>query len=192
MSETAEQNIARIMHEQNVGRTTAEHVHASEKRIEAMLAAGHPTRTEQDELAAPPAPVDAVNELGAVARAHPSTYINLNRDGEFILTCGGENCDWKLTVPQGTHLDARGEHSRHAGEQLHAAVLRAGYVLADHTEYAADHAHAGLDVVDEDEGELFTDRDDFMAAYETYRGVTLLQRTVGPWETIEVRPGGDL
>lgn len=75
MSETTEQGIARIMHEQNVGRATAEHVHASEKRIEAMLHPHYVTVTPQyregTELT-PEVTFECRADAGAECRVYPA------------------------------------------------------------------------------------------------------------------------
>lgn len=65
------------------------------------------------------------------------------------------------------------------------AILAAGYRKVDHIEYAADHALADMEATDED-GALWTDRDDFEDFYEDYARDTtkLLQRHVTAWEPL--------
>lgn len=64
------------------------------------------------------------------------------------------------------------------------ALSAAGFIKGDHVEYSADHKHTHMDVVDDD-GDIMDDRDTFVECYEEYDGVTLLQRSVGPWVPLE-------
>lgn len=84
-----------------------------------------------------------------------------------------------ITKTLGTSPAAAGQ-----ADQITEALAAAGFVQADHIEYAADHKHSGMDVVDED-GDLWESRPDFEEYYEEYGSVTLLQRSVGPWVPLE-------
>jgi hypothetical protein len=64
------------------------------------------------------------------------------------------------------------------------ALIAAGYVKADHTEYAADHRFSDIEFTDED-GELWTDREDFEEYFKEYGGCKLVQRHVTPWEPVK-------
>lgn len=65
------------------------------------------------------------------------------------------------------------------------AIRAAGYVLADHTEYALDHKLSDLQFTDDD-GELWTDEDD-VKDYASEYGDTapLMKRHVTAWEPAE-------
>lgn len=76
------------------------------------------------------------------------------------------------------------EATRQQATEISEALTAAGFVKADHIEYAANHRHSGVDVVDED-GDLWADRYEFEEHYEEYGSVTLLQRSVSPWIPLE-------
>jgi len=65
------------------------------------------------------------------------------------------------------------------------AILAAGYVKADHTEYALDHKRSDLQFTD-DAGELWTDEDDVKDYADEYGDTApLVQRHVTAWEPVK-------
>lgn len=63
-------------------------------------------------------------------------------------------------------------------------LIAAGYRKTDHTEYALDHNRSDLQFTDDD-GELWTDEDDFREYAEEYGdSMQMMRRRVTEWEPL--------
>lgn len=88
--------------------------------------------------------------------------------------------DWEYFHAEG-RFQGRVEHY----EVMADAILAAGYVLADHTEYALNHKRADLQFTDDD-GELWTDEPDVKHYAGEYGDTApLVKRHVTAWEAAQ-------